>query len=97
MSCASTGSSTSAKIMARSSTISQPIATWPLRVSINCRSSSERSSTTVLATESASPNTNPAASDQPSRYANPIPSSVATAICATAPGTAMLRTANRSL
>ena len=57
---ASAGSSTSASTIARSSTISQPTAMRPRSVSIRRRSCMARSSTTVLATESASPNTMPA-------------------------------------
>ena len=53
------GSSTSASTIARSSTISQPTAMRPRRVSSRRRSSIARSSTTVLATDSDSPNTMP--------------------------------------
>ena len=56
-----------------------------------------RSSTTVLATDSARPKTRPAPIDQPSHHARPMPSSVATAICTIAPGMAMARTDSRSL
>ena len=55
-----------------------------------------RSSTTVLATESASPNTMPAPMPQPASQASPTPSAVAKAICTTAPGIAMPRTESRS-
>ena len=64
---ASGGSSTSARTIARSSTISQPTAMRPRSVSIRRRSCSARSSTTVEATESASPNTSPAPNVQPKR------------------------------
>ena len=82
--------------MAKSSTISQPTAILPRSVWINRRSCKARSSTTVEATESARPNTNPEISGQPSKVAKPIPSRVATAICPKAPGTAIRRTASRS-
>ena len=55
-----------------------------------------RSSTTVLATESARPNTMPAPSGQPSHHAKPMPSAVANAICTTAPGIAIVFTESRS-
>jgi hypothetical protein len=55
-----------------------------------------RSSTTVLATDSASPKTMPAPIGQPSHHASPIPSAVALAIWTTAPGMAMPRTESRS-
>jgi len=57
------------------------------------RLSSARSSTTVLATDSESPNTSPAPTLQPQPVATAIPSAVATAICTSAPGSAMRRTA----
>ncbi len=90
------GSSTSVSTITRSSTISQPIAIWPRWLSISCRSSSARSSTTVLAVERHRPNTRPVIHDQPMVQESPIPSSVATAICATAPGMAIDFTAIRS-
>ena len=64
---ASAGSSTSASTIARSSTISQPTAISPVDAVELVASSSARSSTTVLATESASPNTSPAPSPQPQK------------------------------
>lgn len=93
---ASAGSSTSASTMAKSSTISQPTAMRPRSVSIRRRSCKARSSTTVEATESASPKTSPAPIDQPSIQARPAPSAVAKPIWTIAPGTAMARTDNRS-
>jgi hypothetical protein len=53
--------------------------------------------TTVLATDSARPNTNPPGHDQPSRRANPAPITVAMTIWMIAPGTTMRATAIRSL
>ena len=82
--------------MAMSSTISQPTAMRPRSVSISLRSCSARSNTTVLATDSASPNTTPALTDQPIHAASPTPSSVAQTIWAMAPGMAMARTESRS-
>ena len=58
--------------------------------------SSARSSTTVLATDSESPNTSAPPRLHPHQVASAIPSAVATIICTTAPGTAILRTASRS-
>ena len=58
---ASAGSITSASTIARSSTISQPTAILPSEDCSALRSSSARSSTTVLATDSDRPNTRPAA------------------------------------
>ena len=55
------------------------------------------SSTTVLATESASPKTMAAGSVQPHHEASTVPNAVATIICTTAPGSAILRTDIRSL
>ena len=54
-------------------------------------------STTVLATESATPNTRPAPNVQPCSDASAMPSGVATTICTSAPGTAMARTESSSL
>jgi hypothetical protein len=82
--------------MARSSTTSQPTAMRPSCDSSVPRASSARSSTTVLATDSARPNTRAPASDQPQNSASPAPMAVATPICTTAPGTATRRTAIRS-
>ena len=76
--------------------MSQPTAIRPLSVSSRPRSSSARSSTTVEATERARPKTRPAPSPQPQARPTPRPISVATAICTTAPGSAIARTAIRS-
>ena len=59
--------------------------------------SSARSSTTVLATDSARPNTSPASNDQPQKCVTKIASAVAAMICTTAPGTAIDQTRLRSL
>ena len=91
-STASAGSITSATTVKRSSTISQPTATWPSRVLRRSCATSMRISTTVLATASAMPNTIPAAWLQPNARAIPQPATAATALCATAPGTAMRQT-----
>lgn len=48
----------------------------------------------MLATDIASPNTSPAAMPQPHQVARAAPIVVATAICATAPGRAIVRTRN---
>ena len=93
---ASGGSNTRTRTIARSSTTNHPTAIWPLTDLSAPRCSSARSSTTVLATESARPNTRPAPRLQPQRSATPIPSAVATTICKTAPGTAIRLTARRS-
>ena len=69
-SSASAGSITSASTMARSSTISQPTAILPSEDCSALRSSSARSSTTVLATDSDRPNTRPAA-ETPARAGAP--------------------------
>jgi len=50
----------------------------------------------VLATDSAIPNTIAAGHDQPKACATAAPSSVATTLCAMAPGTATPRTASSS-
>ena len=89
---ASAGSITSASTMARSSTISQPTAIFPSEDCNALRSSSARSSTTVLATDSDNPNTRPLPKLQPSMCAMPAPMAVAVMICASAPGSAMWRT-----
>ena len=68
---ASAGSSTSARIITKSSTTSQPTAMRPRSVSISRRSCKARSSTTVLATDSAKPNTTPAPIDQPREFGEP--------------------------
>ncbi len=75
-----------------SSTISQPTAMRPRSVSSSRRSCKARSSTTVLATDSARPKTRPAPIGQPSHHAKPMPSSVAIAIWTIAPGMAIART-----
>jgi hypothetical protein len=79
-----------------SSTISQPIAACPAGVLTRLCASSPRSSTTVLATESAMPSTSPEASGQPKASPIPSPSAVATLLCASAPGIAMPATSRRS-
>ena len=93
---ASGGSNTSTSTMARSSTTNQPTAMRPFIDSRVPCASSARNSTTVLATDKARPNTSAPPTPQPHQYARPKPSAVATAICSTAPGTAMRRTASRS-
>ena len=80
--------------IARSSTISQPTAMRPLVVPSALRSSSAFTSTTVLATDSARPRIRPAPNVHPQSIAIPAPISVASTICTTAPGIAMLRTAS---
>ena len=92
----SAGSSTSTRTITRSSTTSQPIAIRPLTDSRTPRLSSALSRTTVLATESARPNTMPAARPQPQRAVTAMPSKVATTIWTRAPGRAIWRTANKS-
>ena len=96
MTAASGGISTSTSTVTRSSTTSQPTAIRPFTESSWPRDSSARSSTTVLATDNANPNTMPADSGQPQSVASPAPSAVATAICTIAPGSAMRRTDSRS-
>ena len=93
---ATTGSRTSASTMATSSTISQPTAIRPRSVSTRRRSCRARSRTTVLATDSARPNTSPAPISQPSHAASPMPSRVAQAIWTMAPGMAIFLTERRS-
>ncbi len=93
---ASAGNNTNASTITRSSTISQPTAMRPRWVSSKRRSSSARSSTTVLATDSARPNTSPCISDQLMLHASAQPSRVATTICASAPGTAIHFTSIKS-
>ncbi len=93
---ASGGSSTSTSTMARSSTTSQPTAMRPVWLSSRPRFSSARSSTTVLATDSARPNTSAAPIGQPHESDMAAPISVAATICTSAPGSAMRRTASRS-
>ena len=93
---ATAGRRTSVSTIIRSSTISQPMAICPRWLSMSCRSSSARSSTTVLAVERHRPNTIPTISDQPNTAESAIPSSVATAIWAIAPGMAIDFTAIKS-
>ena len=61
------GSITSTRTMAKSSTTSQPTAIRPFMVSRAPRASSARSSTTVLATDSARPKTSDPPNSSPSR------------------------------
>ena len=85
----SAGSSTSARTVNRSSTTSQPTAMWPACVCRSLLSASTRISTTVLATARAMPKIRPADQLPAERTAQEAsPSAVATALCATAPGTA---------
>ena len=93
---ATAGSRTSVRTITKSSTMSQPMAICPRWLSISCRSSNARSSTTVLAVERHRPNTMPVISDQPNTAESAIPSSVATAIWAIAPGMAIDFTAIKS-
>jgi hypothetical protein len=72
--------------------MSQPTAMRPFSVSSSLRCSSARNSTTGLATDSASPNTRPDGNGQPQSVARLAPIAVATTICATAPGSAIVRT-----
>ncbi len=76
----SAGISTRASTVNTSSTTSQPTAMWPVGV-CSCPSSlSILTRTTVLATESATPKTSPAARDQPLAMPMTTPSEVATAL-----------------
>jgi hypothetical protein len=68
----------------------------PFIVSTAPRLSRAFSRTTVLATDSDRPNTRPAPRLHPHDIATAMPSTVAAAICAMAPGKAILRTAIRS-
>jgi len=68
----------------------------PFIVSSTPRASSALSSTTVLAQDSDSPNTSAPPHSHPHNFASSVPSSVATPICATAPGMAMRFTAIKS-
>ena len=86
---ASAGTSTSASTIARSSTISQPIAIRPRSLSSMRPLSSARSRTTVLATDRARPKMMLCGCGQPRRQPRNQPIAVATAICTIAPGTAM--------
>ena len=93
---AKAGKSTSASTIARSSTTSQPTAMRPsAESSLRCCSSA-RSSTTVLATDRASPNVRPSEGSNPRSRPSARRPAVAVAICAMAPGNAMLRTARKS-
>jgi hypothetical protein len=76
--------------------MSHPTATCPARVLSRSCSTSIRISTTVLATASAMPKTMPAALSQPKARAMAQPATVATALCATAPGTAIRQTRSSS-
>ena len=76
--------------------MSQPTAIRPSAESSRPRSSSERSSTTVLATERQRPKTMPSPQVQPQRCDTAAPSAVASAIYTAAPGSAMRRTESRS-
>ena len=69
----STGSMTSTRTVKRSSTTSQPTAMWPVGVCSSLLSDKTRTSTTVLATESASPKTAPAVHPQPNAQAATAP------------------------
>ncbi|TWG87000.1 hypothetical protein L602_001900000030 [Cupriavidus gilardii J11] len=69
----------------------------PFMLSSTPRASSALSSTTVLAHDSDRPNTSPLPHDHPHHQATAMPSTVASVICTTAPGTAMRLTASRSL
>ncbi len=91
------GISTSARTIAMSSTINQPTAICPFRVSTSRRSCNAVSRTTVLATESARPNTKPSPAVHPAAVASPIPSNVAMTICTNAPGMAIDFTESKSL
>lgn len=68
----------------------------PFCVASTPRLSSAFSNTTVLATDSDSPNTIPAIRLQPHAIATAVPITVATAICTTAPGRAIFFTDSRS-
>ncbi len=82
--------------MKTSSTTSQPIAMRPVGLCRASLSTSTRVSTTVLATESASPKTIPADQLQPRAVAAAAPSRVATVLWQIAPAIATVRTASRS-
>ena len=93
----SAGINTNTNTMAMSSTISQPMAIRPRLESLMCQRSKAAINTTVLAHESAKPNTRPAPQLQPIMEAKPMPKTVAKPICTMAPGSATLRTAIKSL
>ena len=84
------GRITSATTVNRSSTTSHPTATWPAGVCRWLWSDNTRTSTTVLATPSANPNTSAPAHSQPNARASSVPSSAATPLAVTAPGSAVL-------
>jgi hypothetical protein len=75
--------------MTRSSTISQPTAIRPFSDCTRSRSCSARKSTTVDATESARPKIRLPPRLHPSIQPIAVPKAVATAICPSAPGTAI--------
>src|SRR5690606_10833546 len=75
-----TGSSTNTNTVKMSSIASQPIAILPVELWSSSLSASTRVSTTVLATESARPNTSPADQFHPRNTTMPAPSSVATVL-----------------
>lgn len=91
-----TGITTRTITVRTSSTMSQPMAAWPAGVPARLCVSSPRSSTTVLATESAMPRTRPAFSGQPNQTPMAKPDSVATALWSKAPGMAIPFTSMRS-
>ncbi len=93
---ASAGSITSTSTVNRSSTISQPTADRPAKLFSRSRSISDRSSTTVLATEIARPSTMPSATLQPQIETRTAVRAVVSTIWATAPGIASTLTASRS-
>ena len=70
----------------RSSTTSQPTAMWPDGVCRSLLSARTRTRTTVLATDNAMPNTMPADQSHPNAWPRSAPRTVATALCAMAPG-----------
>jgi hypothetical protein len=77
--------------------MSQPTAMCPVGVCRAWLSARTRVSTTVLATDTATPKTSPEETGQPKPQVAATPSRVATAIWIMAPGRATLRTARRSL
>src|SRR3954471_22767894 len=80
------GRTTSTTTVNKSSTTSQPTAMCPVGVCRSLLSTSTRVSTTVLATETDSPKTAPAAQPQPNAQAVTAPRAVATRLWTTAPG-----------
>jgi hypothetical protein len=93
---ASVGSRTRTMTVRTSSATSQPTAMWPIGVCSCLASASTRTSTTVLATDSANPNTIAPFSGQPVTRAMVAPSTAATVMPARAPGMATRRTASSS-